>query len=73
MSRKSADQFRRQQAILKWFLDRFDRFWAILVSKQRIKHIEQQASDTQARLKTMNKGNSNLAHEQSSDLVRANP
>ena len=53
--------------------DRFDKFWAILVSKQRIKHIEQQASDFQARLKTMNKGKSNLAHEQSSDLVRANP
>ena len=27
----------------------------------------------QARLKTMSKGKSNLAHEQSSDLVRANP
>ena len=54
-------------------LDRFDKFWAILVSKQRIKHIEQQASDIQARLKTMNKGKSNLAHEQSSDVVRANP
>ena len=27
----------------------------------------------QAHLKTMSKGKSNLAHEQSSDLVRANP
>ena len=33
----------------KAILDRLDRFLAILVSKQRIKHIEQQASDTHTR------------------------
>ena len=60
----------------KQFQSDFRPIWQILsnFSEQTENQAHRTASKWfQARLKTMNKGKSNLAHEQSSDVVRANP